>query len=140
MVLGTTYGYGIFLTATLTVLGMMTAIYAITFFGKSIRALALKMRGKKKRRIFTKKNRRNVRIWQKYGVPGIAILTPILLMPVGGAVLANAFGGNKKEIIKWMWLSCIGWTYPLTWLVQMLIDVIPLFQTIRDQLQSWIAL
>ncbi len=140
MVLGVTYEFGILITASLTILGMMTSVYVVTFFGKGIRALALRIRGTKKRKVFTKKNRRNVRIWQKYGIPGIAILTPVLLMPIGGAVLANAFGGTRKEIFKWMWISCIGWTYPLTWLTQTLIDVIPLFQTVQEQLKSWITL
>ena len=138
MVLGATYGFNIFVTATLTILGMMTSVYIVTFFGRWIRIVALKIKGNRKTKVFTKKNRRNVRIWQQYGIPGIAILTPVLLMPIGGAILANAFGGSRAEIFKWMWISCIGWTYLLTWLVKTLIDVIPLFQRVQEQLQNWI--
>lgn len=138
MALGTTLGFSVFLTATLTILGMMTSVYVITFFGTWIRHVSQRIFKRKDQKLFTKKNRRNVRIWQQYGVPGIAILTPVLLMPIGGAVLANAFGGEKKEIFKWMWISCIGWTYPLTWVVKFASHLLPFFDSVQAQIQQWI--
>ena len=69
---------------------------------------------RKKRKIFTRKNRRFVKVWRKYGVPGIAFFTPILLSPPGGSILANAFGGKRKEIIKWMWIFGAAWSLIIT--------------------------
>lgn len=131
MVLGTSFGFSVFITASLTILGMMTSVYVITFFGNWIRVIRQKYFIKKDRKIFTKESRRNVRIWQKYGVPGIAVLTPIIFMPIGGAILANAFGGKREDIIKWMWISCICWTYPLTWMVKFASHLIPFFDYLK---------
>ena len=88
----------------LTLAGMMTTVYVICYFGPQIRHLYVRIFGKKNRRVFTARNRRFVRVWKRWGVMGIAFLTPILLSPPGGAFLANAFGGKKEEIIKWMWV------------------------------------
>ena len=57
-------------------------------------------------------------IWLKYGVPGIAFLTPIVLSPLLGTILAHAFGGKKARIIKYMWISSVVWGYALAWLVK----------------------
>ncbi|MFY0626355.1 MAG: hypothetical protein JXR07_08680 [Reichenbachiella sp.] len=138
MVLGTTFGFSVFITGSLTIFGMMTSVYVITFFGKWIRTTTQKIFNSRKKKLFTKKNRRNVRIWQQYGIPGIAILTPVLLMPIGGAVLANAFGGEKKDIFKWMWISCIGWTYPLTWMIKFASEWLPFFDSMQASILQWI--
>ena len=138
MLLGTSFEFSVFWTATLTILGMMAAVYIVTLFGTPIRNLTQKILSRRKRKLFTPKNRRNVRIWQKYGVAGIAFLTPIILMPVGGAILANAFGGKKQEIIKWMWLACVFWTYPLTWIVKFASDLIPFGDDVLDSLSGFV--
>jgi len=136
MVLGTAFGFNIFLTGTITILGMMTSVYIVTFFGTPIRSFTQKVLHRKKRKLFSSKTRRSVRIWQKYGVAGIAFLTPIILMPIGGAILANAFGGKKTEIFKWMWISCIFWTYPLTWIVKFASHLLPFGQDVLNSLSS----
>lgn len=118
--LGLAYGFSILETTLLSLLGMMTTVYLVSYFGPQIQALTLKVFGpkKKKRKVFTPKRRRFVKIWRRYGVPGVAFFTPILLSPPGGAILANAFGGKRHEIIKWMWISGAFWSLILTLLVK----------------------
>lgn len=116
--IGIASGFNVFVTGTLTALGMMTSVYVFSFFGEKIHALRLKIIGKKKRKLFTKKSRRFVTIWNKYGVPGIALLTPIILTPIGGTILVNAVGAKKEDIFKYMWMSCIFWSYTITWAVK----------------------
>lgn len=117
--LGLAYGFNILTTALLSLLGMMTTVYLLSYFGNEIRALTIRIFGtKKKKKVFTPKKRRFVRVWKKYGVMGIAFLTPILLSPPGGTLMANAFGGNKSEIIKWMWIFGAFWSLMLTLLVK----------------------
>ena len=70
------------------------------------------------RKKFTKNKRRFVRVWKKFGVKGIAVLTPLLLMPLGGAILVNVLGGKKKEIILWMWVSSLFWGFVLSAVVK----------------------
>ena len=91
----------------LTSCGMMTTIYLFTFFGKELRSFAMRFR--KNPKIFTKRNRRFVKIWRTFGLEGVCLLTPLILTPPGGGLLANLLGTNKKKLIKWMWISAIGW-------------------------------
>lgn len=116
--IGIAAGFNVFITGSLTVLGMMTSVYVFTYFGADIRRLSQRLSKKKKKKIFSKKSRRFVTIWGKYGVPGIALLTPILLTPIGGTIAVNAFGGKRGEIFKFMWISCIFWSYSITWAVK----------------------
>ncbi len=113
--IGLSYGFSVVTTSIITTLGTMTAAVLFSYFGKEMRAfLALFRRKKKEKKLFTKKNRQFVKIWKKYGVPGIAFFTPILLTPIGGAILANAFGGKKHEIIKHMLIWSLFWSFALT--------------------------
>jgi hypothetical protein len=116
--IGIASGFNVFITGTLTTLGMMTSVYVFSFFGDKIHAFRMKILGKKERKLFTKKSRRFVNIWNKYGVAGIAVLTPIILTPIGGTILVNAVGAKKEDIFKYMWISCIFWSYSITWAIK----------------------
>lgn len=100
----------------LTALGMMTTIYLFTFFGDEIHRFFQRFR--KTKRIFTKKSRRFVRIWRKFGLKGICLLTPLVLTPPGGGLLVNLLGSKKKQILKWMWISAILWSTVITLIVK----------------------
>ena len=100
----------------LTALGMMTTIYLFTFFGNEIRQFFGRFR--KNKRVFTKKSRRFVRMWRKFGLKGMCLLTPLLLTPPGGGLLVNLLGSKKKLILKWMWISAILWSTVITLVVK----------------------
>jgi hypothetical protein len=52
------------------------------------------------KKIFTRKNRRIVRIKQKYGLIGIALITPLLLsIPVGVFLVVRYYNTNRKKFI-----------------------------------------
>lgn len=113
--LGAAYGFGVLETSLLSLAGMMTTIYLLSYFGLEIRNITLKIFGPRKpRKKFSPKNRRFVRIWNKWGVPGIAFLTPLFLSPIGGGLLVNALGGKRSEILKWMWIFGSFWAFALT--------------------------
>ena len=111
--LGTSYGFSLMTTALLTAFGMMTSVYLFTYLGDKLKRLVDRIRSKN-RKLFSKKNRRFVKIWRRHGVKGIAFLSPIILMPIGGAILANVLGGKKNEIIYWMWVSSLFWAFLIT--------------------------
>jgi hypothetical protein len=123
--IGAANDYNVLLTGTLTMLGMMTSVYIFTYFGTWVRHWTQSFLDAKDKKVFTPKNRRYVKIWLQYGVPGLAFLTPILLTPIGGTVIANAFGGKKNDIIKYMWLSCIFWSYLISWMVKFAGHLLP---------------
>ncbi|MBL7924396.1 MAG: small multi-drug export protein [Bacteroidia bacterium] len=72
------------------------------------------------RRIFTKRNRRVVKVWKKYGLTGIAIITPVLLSIPIGTILANLLESNKKKIILYMFFSILFWSLAMTTVFEIL--------------------
>lgn len=102
-ILGPTAGFALnlhFLTTLFaTVMGMMTAVVLFTYFGDWVRRRWLMNRAPKPP---------NPR-WVKYGLPGIAILTPLFLTPIGGTILAVSSGSPKEKIIFYMFISAAAW-------------------------------
>ena len=96
-------------TALLTAGGMMATVAIVLILGQPLRAHLLKKFGPKKK--FSKKSRRFVRLWASYGLPGVAMLTPLLFSPPGGALLVAGLGGKPVKIFFWMSLSAISWGF-----------------------------
>lgn len=66
------------------------------------------------KKVFTPQSRKFVRIWRKYGLVGVAFLTPVILSIPIGTVIANAFEDNKKKIFVYMFFSILFWSLLLT--------------------------
>ena len=111
---GVGFGYSIVVTALCTFIGMMTTVILFTSFNKQINGLSKRFLSGKNKRVFTKKNRRFVKVWNQYGLKGVAFLTPLLLTPIGGTILANSFSSNKKLIIQYMAISGFFWSFVIT--------------------------
>ena len=104
------YGLNIGVIVLLTTAGMMSTVFSITFLDHIIQILIPHFLNLKKRKKFTPRTRKFIKIWKYSGIKGVAFITPILLSPVIGTVLLNAVGAKKKEIIKWMFVSAIIWS------------------------------
>jgi membrane protein DedA with SNARE-associated domain len=95
-------------TILTTVAGMMTVVFLLTFFGNWIR-----------RRVFRKLRFRQSsaakaewfqKVWKRYGLLGVALLTPIILTPIGGTLLAVSSGSPRDKIIFYMFVSASFWS------------------------------
>lgn len=95
-------------TIVATITGMMTAVVAFTYFGNFLRERVLKFFFQNRKK-FTPRNRRITKFYKKYGLGGIAFLTPILLTPIGGTLVAVSFGTRKEKIILYMLISGVVW-------------------------------
>lgn len=96
-------------TILVTVAGMMTVVFSFTYAGTWFREKIInRFFGKRKR--FTQNNRKFVRIWKKYGLFGVAALTPVLLTPIGGTLLALSSGSPKEKIVIFMFVSASVWS------------------------------
>ena len=115
-VLGYTAGFPYLLTVIITVVGMMLSVFLFTFLGGFLRIYIIDPFFKN-RRIFTKRNRRFVKIWKSYGVIGVAFLTPLLLTPIGGTLLLTGLNTPKKMIVSTMFVSAIVWAFIIAGLV-----------------------
>ena len=100
-------------TILTTVAGMMTVVFLFTFFGEWMREKVFR------RKVFSRFKRKKVsveraqkleRLWKRYGLLGVALLTPIILTPIGGTVLAVSSGSPKDKIIFYMFVSASFWS------------------------------
>jgi uncharacterized membrane protein len=103
-------------TAACSVAGLMLSVLVFTFLGEGIRHLSERLRHRKPR-LFTRRNRRAVRIWRRFGLPGIAFLTPLLFTPIGGTLLAVSFRAPRLATFGWMLVFGIFWGVVLTFLL-----------------------
>ena len=67
-------------------------------------------RQQKKGKEPSKKNDRAVRIWNKYGLPGLSLLGPILIGTHIAAFIGMTLGATKRNTTIWMIISIGVWT------------------------------
>jgi membrane protein DedA with SNARE-associated domain len=106
-------GLNLVTTILTSVAGMMAAVILFTYFGDFIRTRIL-VRFINKTKNFSERNRKFVKFWKRYGMVGVASLTPILLTPIGGTLLAVSFGAPKNKIIFSMFVSASIWAIILS--------------------------
>lgn len=95
-------------TAICTTIGMMLSVIAVTYAGKGLQRLIQGFRKTKPKR-FTSRTRLAVRVWRRFGMAGIALLTPLVLTPIGGTILAVAFRVRSGLILLYMLISAAFW-------------------------------
>lgn len=61
------------------------------------------------KKIFTKSNRRIIKIKNTFGLTGIALLSPVLLSIPLGAFLGEKFYKNKNKVILYLNASILFW-------------------------------
>jgi len=68
----------------------------------------------KPKRIFTKRRRRIIKFKAKYGLPGIVLLTHVVLsIPIGIFLITKYFGNNKYRYL-YMVLGQVFWSFIFT--------------------------
>ena len=107
----------------LTIIGMMLSAIILSLLGEQIKKHIFNKYFKPKR-LFTKRRRRTVRIWRKYGLAGVAFLTPVIFMPVGGPLIATYYGETWRRIVPYMFISAVFWSPITTGWVYFLKDVL----------------
>ncbi len=100
----------------ITVAGTMTVVLAFVFFGDFLRRNVINRYFKPKKR-FSGRSRKFVTFWKKYGIVGVAALTPVVFTPIIGAILAVSFGSPKDKVIVYMFISASVWAVIVTFIV-----------------------
>ena len=100
-------------TLLCSIIGMMISVLVFTFLGKTIWASWQKLSKTTPKR-FSKSTRRAVRIYQKFGIVGVACLSPLFLTPIGGTLIATSFKVPPVKIILWMSVFAIFWGLVMT--------------------------
>jgi hypothetical protein len=114
---GVSMGLSFGATMALTVTGMMTSVIIFSGIGSFFSRWYVERRRLKQKPVFSKKSRRIVQVWQRFGMRGIAFLTPIILSPIIGTIVATALGASPKKIILNMLWSAVFWGVTLTFLL-----------------------
>lgn len=78
------------------------------------------------KKIFTKTTRRMIRIKHRFGLAGIAAITPLISQPIG-AFFAEKFFKDKKKVILYLSISVIIWSIGLYFILYIF----------HDQLKAW---
>src|ERR1051325_2930146 len=117
-IVGAAHQLSVFETAVITILGMMTTVLIIMLIGGKTHAWLVNKLNMERR--FSNSSLRFKAIWENYGVPGIAFITPLLLTPIGGSILAVMLGGSRRKILKYMFASAIFWGFTISFIVERL--------------------
>jgi len=120
---GAAYDLNLIITALMTIFGMMTTVTIISFFGLRLRNWIRKKYGYKKK-LFTSRNRRIIKIWRGYGEFGVSFFTPVLFSPIIGTLLVTTLGGRRKRVFTFMLISAIFWAFALASLSDLLLDIL----------------
>lgn len=79
-----------------------------------------------KKQIFSKATRRMIRIKQRFGLAGIAAITPLISQPIG-AFFAEKFFKDKTKVVLYLSVSVIIWAIGLYFILYLF----------HDQLKAW---
>lgn len=112
---GKAAGLHLITTMVVTVAGMMTTVVAFVYFGDFIRKHIIERFRKPKPEDEKVKSKQGV--FKRYGLAGVAFLTPIMLTPIGGTLLAISVSTNRKKILLYMLISACAWSVILTFAV-----------------------
>ena len=82
-----------------------------------------------KRKIFTTANRRIIRVKKRFGLTGIALLTPILFSIPLGALIAEKFYKDKRTIIIYLSCAVLFWNIVIYFLIRFF----------HDSLTGWVV-
>ena len=92
--------------------GMMGSLF-FSFFGDAVKAVWYKFFPKKpsNKIVINSRRRMIVKVRQKYGLAGIAFLTPFILTVPVGVLLARTFYKNRLQVFAYMLVSFTFWSF-----------------------------
>ncbi len=91
--------------------GAIVSALLVMLAGEKIRGKILKWRyGENK----DPKQGRLYRIWNKYGVVGLGLLSPLLFGALIGAAVGSLLGAQRWRLLVWMSVGIVVWSIGLT--------------------------
>ena len=107
-------GYSYPFTVVTLIVGGTICVFVFTFFSEWVNKLLNKLiKPKPSKKVFTRKNRFIVKIKSKYGLYGIAFLSPIVFSIPIGCFLASRFYSSHKKNITAMLIAVFFWSLVL---------------------------
>lgn len=97
-----------FLSGAAATLGNLGAVLFVVGLNEQLRRWSINYR------LATKQGERLKQIWSSYGLPGVALLSPLLTGAPLGTALALLFGAPPRPLLCWMTVSVVLWGASLT--------------------------
>lgn len=99
------------LTAVLTASGGIAAVTLIVVLGRPLQDWLMKKFPKQVEKI---RNSKVHKVWDKYGVVGLGLLSPMILGAPQCTLLGLLLGAKPKRMLLWASLGCVLWAVVLT--------------------------
>ena len=106
---GTALNLPPFLNGLASASGAVIGALLVIIIGDRLRNWLLKKREKKQ-----KKSGCIYKIWEKYGVIGLGMLSPLITGAPLGAAIGISLGAPPKRLLFWMSIGIVFWTILLT--------------------------
>lgn len=128
-------GFNFFQSFTITTLGGVTGILVFYFAGSLIASWWNRIKAiitsifvrrpvavleRKPKRHFTRTNKMIVKIKRRFGLAGIAFVTPCIISIPVGTLVAVAFYRKRKPILLYLLVSLLLWSIVLNYVAQQL--------------------
>jgi hypothetical protein len=97
--------------ALASMVGSIVAVLLVALTGADLRARILKWRFKDG----PMSHQGWYQIWNKYGVIGLGLISPLVFGAPLGTAVGIALGAKKEPLIIWMSLGIVIWSLGLTW-------------------------
>jgi len=97
--------------ATVSAAGAIFAAVCVTLLGDNLRTRLLKWKYDDEEAL---KKTRLYNVWNKYGVIGLGLLSPLIFGAPLGAAVGIALGARKNGLLLWMSIGIIIWSIGLT--------------------------
>lgn len=115
-------GFSFFQAVTITSLGGFTGVMIFTFTSEKLIHGYQERRHRekherqqqKKKPVFTRRNRLIMRVKSRFGLFGIALLTPLLFSIPIGCFIAVRYFKQKQKILLYMFASILFWSVSIS--------------------------
>ncbi|MFI8722637.1 small multi-drug export protein [Bacillus altitudinis] len=97
-------------TAVIGFVGNFLTVLLLIVFVDRFKAWWLKRKEEKHDEKGEKKQLKARKVWERYGLPGLALIGPFIIGSHLAAFMCMSFGTKRKQVAVWMTVSLIMWT------------------------------
>lgn len=94
--------------------GNLTTVYFLIFAHHYLSSIFHKCKSGENKKTPSKRKKKALHIWNKYGLPGLAFISPLTVGTHFATFIALSFKSKKYMVTMWITLSIFVWTVIVT--------------------------